>query len=320
MIKMKRIIIITQGLSRIVEPLFKSTDCKIVGIIECAPRSTINQSNSRIIRLYHQIKKQRKSQLLYFSEQHSLPYFYMINSSDQLASWVKRLEPDLIIVYMMSQLLKENIYTIPKFGTINLHPSFLPKYRGPNPCFWTYYNMDKKGGVTVHFIDKGEDSGDIIFQEEYNIPQGIKSPDRLDIVISQIGIPLLIKAIKNIERIKPITQPRKSPTLRARNLKPNEHKMIIDWENWPIERIWHLLRGTELWLNAFPEPKGIYMGTRWIIDDFEKKEVKECLKIGDIYFKKKKHFIMCRDGIIHVHSKVNYKVLIRTIVERFLFK
>lgn len=91
----------------------------------------------------------------------------MTSSSCELESWVKSLSPDLIVVYSMSQLLKENIYSIPRFGTINLHPSYLPEYRGPNPIFWMYYNMEKQGGVTVHYIDQGEDTGNIILQKRY---------------------------------------------------------------------------------------------------------------------------------------------------------
>ena len=314
---MKNIIIITQGLSRIVKPLFYNKGINIFGVIECAPREINKPTNSLIISVYHKIIKKSESELLTFSKQNNIPYFYMTNSSNELESWVKNLAPDLIVVYVMSQLLKENIYTIPRYGTINLHPSLLPKYRGPNPCFWSYYNMDKVGGVTVHFIDKGEDTGDILFQEEYNIPLGIKSSDRFDVLISQIGISLLTKAIENIENIKPIKQPTESPTLRARNLKLIEHKEIIDWENWPIERIWHLLRGTELWLNAISEPKGIYMGTRWNIGDFIKVKNEDNWELGKIYRNKNKYFIVCKEGIIHLNCNINIKSLIRIILNKY---
>ncbi|PJE48263.1 MAG: methionyl-tRNA formyltransferase [Sediminibacterium sp.] len=311
-------IIITQGLSRIVKPLFEHDGIKIIGIIECAPRVIAKPSSSLVISTYRKIFGFTESDLLAFSKNNDIPYFYMNNSSNELAEWVKRINPDLIVVYVMSQLLKENIFSLPRFGTINLHPSLLPNYRGPNPCFWSYYNMDKIGGVTVHFLDRGEDTGDILLQEEYKIPIGIKSPDRFDTLISKIGVRLLIKAIENIESILPTKQPPVSPTLRARNLKLAEHKTIIDWHNWPIERIWHVLRGTELWLNAISEPKGIYAGTRWNIGEYQKIEIQDNWDLGKIYKKRGKYFIACMEGVIYIDTKVNLKALFSRFLNKYL--
>ncbi|MGI6455390.1 MAG: formyltransferase family protein [bacterium] len=81
-----------------------------------------------------------------------------------LERWVREKNPDFICVKSMSQLLKENIFSIPKYGTINLHPSILPNYRGPNPLFWTMFNQECESGMTVHYINKGEDTGDILRQ------------------------------------------------------------------------------------------------------------------------------------------------------------
>jgi methionyl-tRNA formyltransferase len=297
--------------------LFNDQGINIIGIVECAPREINKQTDSLIIALYHKICRVKESDLLTFSKDHNIPYFYMTNSSIELESFVKTLSPDLIVVYVMSQLLKENIFTIPRYGSINLHPSLLPKYRGPNPCFWSYYNMDKIGGVTVHFIDKGEDTGDIIYQQEYEIPLGIKSNKRFDVLISEIGISLLIKAIINIENIKPIKQPKESPTLRARNLKLLEHKEIIDWQNWHIEKIWHILRGTETWLNAIPEPKGIYRGTRWTIGGIVKTKIDDNWELGKIYKRKNKYFVVCKEGVINITRNVNIKALVSFLLNRY---
>lgn len=316
---MKKIVIITQGLSRIVQPLNNHESVNVVGIIECAPRRVIKSESSRLLSMYHRICGRQESKLLLFARQHNIPFYYMRSSSSDLEAWIKSLDPDLIVVYVMSQLLSENIFQLPRFGTINLHPSLLPKYRGPNPCFWTYFNMEKIGGVTVHFIDKGEDTGDILLQEEYEIPLGIKSPERFDTLIDKIGVNLLIKAIVNIEHIIPLKQPSISPTKRARNLKLHEHKSIINWSEWPIERIWHVLRGAELWLNAIPEPNGIYLGTRWIIDEFEKISFNEKFQIGKVYKRNGKYFIVCKDGFIYMHSKVNVKALVSRILNKYFW-
>ncbi|WP_394339091.1 formyltransferase family protein [Methanosarcina sp. UBA289] len=76
------------------------------------------------------------------------PYYYLRKGENEnLEKWMKNLQPDLI-VYSMSHLLKENIFSIPKFGTINIHYSHLPEYRGPAPLFWEYYDYVLNPGVT----------------------------------------------------------------------------------------------------------------------------------------------------------------------------
>ena len=80
-----------------------------------------------------------------------------------------RLNPDIILVGSWGEKIKKEIYDIPKIASINAHPSLLPKYRGPNPYFWTIRNGEDTSGVTFHLIDKGFDTGAILAQEEVKI-------------------------------------------------------------------------------------------------------------------------------------------------------
>jgi methionyl-tRNA formyltransferase len=75
------------------------------------------------------------------------------------------LKPDLIVIADYKYIIPENIITIPNLGAINFHPSILPKYRGRAPVNWAMINGEDKVGLTVHFIDKGVDSGPIIDQK-----------------------------------------------------------------------------------------------------------------------------------------------------------
>jgi methionyl-tRNA formyltransferase len=308
-----RVMIITQGVSRIVEPLVR--EYNVVGIVESAVRSTKKRSLLFIIvrRLYGFIRSGRRT-LANYSKEQNIPYFYMDNgSSESLERWVRKKNPDVIIVYKMSQLLQRNVFDIPKFKTINLHPSLLPKYRGPNPWFWNYYFVEKKGGVTLHFIDEGEDTGDIIYQEEYAIPLGMKSPQMHNLAIGEIGVNLLKKALNNIEQLTGTPQPEKSPTQRAKNLKMDEHKNIINWREWDIERIWHILRGTELWLNAIDQPGGMYRGQRWSVEGFEKTETGD-LEVSKIYRESNRYFVACRDGKIYLDVRFDLKKFVMSFL------
>lgn len=313
------IVIITQGVTKIVQPLIESGH-KVVGIIESAPRRQGNDLRIKKLFIYHILKK--LSRLIYKETSlkelcltHSIPYFYYEKGMTiKLKEWLNGKAVDLLVVYSMSQLLPEDIYTIPKYHAINLHPSLLPSYRGPNPWFWIYYNMEKTSGVTVHFIDQGEDTGNIICQEEFKIPLGIKMPELIDIAIGKIGVKLLARSINNIRTVKTIKQPSESPTIRAKNIKSQEHMSVIDWNNWPIERIWHLLCGTELWLNAIKQPSGLFKGHRWIILNYEKCDMRNFLP-GKLYTEDNSKFIACRDGKIYIKLKFNIKVFLRAFFE-----
>jgi len=307
--------IITMGLSRIVEPIVNLHN--VVGIIECAPRNKTKTQDSisyKILKKIYSFKNKQAKTLKSYVTNKNIPYYYMDKGSDKpLENWVKSISPDVIVVYSMSQLLKRNIFDIPKYGTINLHPALLPSYRGPFPDFWMYHNTEKKGGVTVHYIDEGEDTGDIIYQEEYDIPLGMKSPDMLDLAIGNIGTNLLLKALDNIEDLPRQKQPKESPTPKARNIKPEEHKNIIDWNMWNTERIWHLLRGTQLWLNALEQPKGFYKGQRWLVEEFKKCDTSKYAP-SEIYKENGQYFIACRDGKIFLSLKFNLKNFVLSVL------
>jgi len=77
-------------------------------------------------------------------------------------------KPELLVVYGTS-ILQNQIIEIPKFGVLNAHHAILPDYKGNFVEFWQVYNRDyDKVGITIHFIDAGVDTGDIIFQKKLN--------------------------------------------------------------------------------------------------------------------------------------------------------
>lgn len=82
---------------------------------------------------------------------------------------LKTYNPDLFITASYGQIIKQNILSIPKFCTINVHASLLPKYRGPAPIQWAIMNGEKKTGITIMKTDIGCDTGDIYFEKELEI-------------------------------------------------------------------------------------------------------------------------------------------------------
>jgi len=319
-----KLLIITQGVSRVVFPLLESRH-QVVGILESAPRGYASHSSINPIMFIKSVVgffSRRPVTLKQLAKQRKIPYRFMTSSNDDgLESWISDKDPDVIVVFSMSQLLKPNIFSIPKQGAINLHTAFLPEYRGPNPDFWQYYNMEMKPGVTVHYVDAGEDTGDIILQERVEIPLGIKSPDRLDLLVGKVGIRLILEALNQIESgaVERKKQPKESPTQRARNIKKEEHTSIIDWQNWPVERIWHVMRGTELWLDCVTPPTGLLTGQRWQVGEFETIQVENVKnQLGKVGKNDKGFFVICRNGVIRLSASFSVKDLIKSLAKRAL--
>lgn len=90
-------------------------------------------------------------------------------NSKEFSKALLKLSPDILLVGSWGEKIKKEIYDIPKIASINAHPSLLPKYRGPNPYFWTIRNRELSSGVSFHLIDGGYDTGAIIAQEEIKI-------------------------------------------------------------------------------------------------------------------------------------------------------
>lgn len=74
--------------------------------------------------------------------------------------------PDLLIVFGFGWKLPKCVLEVPRLGAINIHVSMLPRYRGPAPLLWAIRNGDPFGGVTIHWMDEGFDTGNIIAQQD----------------------------------------------------------------------------------------------------------------------------------------------------------
>ncbi|MGL4345755.1 MAG: methionyl-tRNA formyltransferase [Cellulosilyticaceae bacterium] len=82
---------------------------------------------------------------------------------------IKTLNPDVIVVVAFGQILPESILNIPRFGCINVHGSLLPAYRGAAPIQWSIINREPITGVTIMYMDKGMDTGDMLLKREMPI-------------------------------------------------------------------------------------------------------------------------------------------------------
>lgn len=307
-----RIVIITMGLSCIVSPLVKSPD-KVVGIVECAPRNVVKIGILRNKWSWIKNVVQWHMDLEGYAKHKKIPYTLLNKTNHKyVASVIRNWNPDLIVVYSMSQLLRENIFSIPRLGTINLHPSLLPLYRGPNPTLWQYADMVLNPGVTVHYIDSGEDTGDILAQATCDISLG-EPLEIYNAMLQKKGVELLINVIEQLrkESIHVQQQMRESPVPRARNLQSGEEKDFIHWNQWSVRHVWHVLHGLNHRYEFLQPPWGASMGICWYIGGWEKNKEKNLS--GTIYKEKGKIYVACKDGRIRLHMRFSLRKFLRNL-------
>lgn len=177
-----------------------------------------------------------------------------IRKDIELIQKLKELEPDFFITFAFGQILNQEVLDIPKFGTINLHASLLPKYRGANPIQAPIINGDKVTGITTMLTDIGIDTGAIILQKEIGITENMDSCE-LTKIISEISPELLYQSIKGIykEEIIPVPQNHAEATHAPKVRKDDG---ILDWSESSVN-IHNKVRGFKPWPSAFAYINGV---------------------------------------------------------------
>lgn len=131
----------------------------------------------------------------------------------EFAALLRSYNADIFVVVAYGKLIPRSIFAMPRFGTINLHPSLLPKYRGAAPVQWSLINGDIETGVTVQMINEDLDAGDIVLQEKIEIDENINAGELYDIVFP-IGAELVVRAIELLGsgKVVPVKQDHSSAT------------------------------------------------------------------------------------------------------------
>jgi len=200
-------------------------------------------------------RKPSDSSLEEFSHQVNIPTRApeLVNTPE-FVSWIQALEPDLNISMSYDQILRKPILNSAPLGFINCHAGDLPYYRGRNVINWAIINNEKEIGLTIHYIDEGIDTGDIILQ--HRLP--IEWEDTYGMVLKKIrgAFPgLLVKAVRAIEKgeVNRQSQAHLEGTYFGRRVPGDEW---IDWHDSSLN-IYNKIRAI-----SHPAP-----GARTLLDD-----------------------------------------------------
>ncbi|SHJ58161.1 methionyl-tRNA formyltransferase [Tepidibacter formicigenes] len=170
----------------------------------------------------------------------------------EFVEFLKKLNPDIIVVVAFGQILSKEILSIPRYGCINVHASLLPKYRGAAPINWVIINGEKTTGITTMYMDEGLDTGDMILKGEIEIGDE-ETAGQLHDRLCVLGGEVLRDTLKLIKEDK---APRQAQDDLLSCYAPIMDKSLgsIDW-NKNAKDIFNLIRGTNPWPSSFTKYK-----------------------------------------------------------------
>ena len=156
---------------------------------------------------------------------------------------LRQLNPDLIIVVAF-RMLPEVVWSMPNMGTINLHASLLPQYRGAAPINWAIINGETSTGVSTFFINEKIDTGHLLLQQEVAIDENMNA-GRLHDILMETGAQLITKTLEKLFKQNISSRPQsimKEGELLKEAPKLKKADSRIDW-NQPVQNVHNLIRG-----------------------------------------------------------------------------
>jgi methionyl-tRNA formyltransferase len=173
--------------------------------------------------------------------------------SDEIDSKLRESDADAVVVVAYGKMIPTRLFEIPQHGFVNLHPSLLPRHRGPSPIQWAVVCGDRATGVTTMQIDEGMDTGPILLQRRVQIEPD-ETAEILALRLAEIGGELIVRTLDELEegtlkaRPQPSDGANTTPMLRRNFAK-------VDW-SMPARQLVNRLRGFTPWPGLYTKFRG----------------------------------------------------------------
>ena len=218
--------------------------------------------------------------------------------SEDFLNELKKINADLQVVVAF-RMLPEVVWSLPKYGTINLHASLLPQYRGAAPINWAVINGETETGSTTFFISHQIDTGDILLQEKIDITEDDNAGTIHDKLMVS-GSELLVRTVDAIadETVKAMPQPTVDVLKHAPKIFRDDCR--IDW-NKPATEVFNFIRGLSPYPGAFTELQN-EEGEKMTLKIFNtRKHLELIIPAGELLISTKNEtFIGCEDGALEI--------------------
>ena len=201
------------------------TPCELVGVVDVPPskRASTNPATTDF------------PSFVEVARQQEVPVFEP--ASPNLPEFVKaisNLSPDLFVAIGYANLLKEDILAVPRILPVNFHASLLPAYRGKHPVFWALRNGERWAGLTVHVMDTGIDTGDILYQVRVRTRKRDSVATLYDRIMAQ-SVKLVGRLIEDAQKgtLRHTPQPESGASYYS---SVHEDDFRLDW-SWDAEQL-----------------------------------------------------------------------------------
>ena len=199
--------------------------------------------------------KVNESAVKQYAVAHGIPVLQPVKLKDpEFLEALRAWKADMFVVVAF-RMLPEEVWSMPKLGTFNLHAALLPQYRGAAPINWAVINGERMSGVTTFMIDKDIDTGGIIFRQECRIRPD-ETAGELHDELMEIGADLVLQTVEALIQHNVELRVQRSCIQGSEELRPapklTKELCHIDW-NRPTEEIYNLVRGLSPYPAAFTE-------------------------------------------------------------------
>lgn len=175
------------------------------------------------------------------AQQRGIPVIDLSQPVNDLCEQLSRLDIDLILMSCYSKRLPDEVVILADSGCFNMHPSLLPRYRGPEPIFW---QMKEAGdiGVSWHLVTENLDAGDIVKQQKVMLDDGL-SFEEINLVLANAGAELMITLLSDIQAqtLKKTPQDEKQASYYT---YPEQQDFTVDTA-WSAQRAYNFMRATQ---------------------------------------------------------------------------
>ena len=216
---------------------------KVVGVVTVA-----DKPSGRGLKVNESAVKQ-------YAVAHGIPVLQPVKLKDpEFLSALRAWKADLFVVVAF-RMLPEEVWSMPRLGTFNLHAALLPQYRGAAPINWAVINGEKMSGVTTFMIDKDIDTGGIILRQEVRIRPD-ETAGELHDELMEVGSDLVLQTVEGLIQHNVELRVQRSFIQGSEALKPapklTRELCHIDWSR-PTDEIYNLIRGLSPYPTAFAE-------------------------------------------------------------------
>jgi methionyl-tRNA formyltransferase len=180
---------------------------------------------------------------------HQIPLYYVSGKDPaQYEQILLKIKPDIIIVACFPYLLPASVYQYPAKGAYNVHPSLLPAYRGPIPLFWQFYLGDPNSGISIHQVDAGFDTGNIVLQQAVQLSDGI-SGSQATLLLASAAVDQLRVLFTQIatDQVCSVSQKLQASSYYS---WPGLDQFTIP-TSWNVRRAFNFIRGTMHWKQRY---------------------------------------------------------------------